>query len=186
MNNVHSFNSFINLKDSQFLIDHIEKNIDIFSTGPKKLYHIQKFGHNPIDPMSNKISEYPEVLSIVQTYFDKAIALAKTTFNDEKTLYPSSLWFARQIPGAKIILHGDDDYGTTTYFKYSCSVYLNNTKNTDPISFPALKYDYLPNAGDMVLWPSQGREYDHEVKFIGDTRYTMVMWFTDQEEFSML
>jgi hypothetical protein len=185
MNNIYVFNNFISPEDSLALIDHIELNIDTFNTGVLKLYHQQMFGHNPLSKTSNKISDYPVVASIANSAFSKAINISKKTFNDDKILYPSSFWLARQLPEAVVKLHGDDDGGATTYFKYSCSVYLNNTNKTGPINFPNLKYKYWPKAGDMILWPSQGREYDHEVSVINDYRYTMVMWLTDQKEFSM-
>ena len=164
---------------------HIEKNIDIFNTGALKLYHQQMFGHNPLSTSLNKINNYPKIAKIAKLYFNKAISIAQEKFKDNSPLYPSSFWLSRQLPNAVVKLHGDDDGGLTQYFKYSCSVYLNDPKNTGPIAFPALKYKYFPSSGDMLLWPSQGREYDHEVPVINDKRYTMLMWLTDQKEFSM-
>lgn len=183
--NIYSFNDFIKKEDSLALIKHIEDNIDIFNTGSLKLYHQQMFGKNPLNKTFNKIKDYPLVASIASSCFNKAIDLSKKSFNDDKQLYASSFWLSRQLPEGVVKLHGDDDAGLTTYFKYSCSVYLNDPEKTGPISFPNLKYKYFPKSGDMLLWPSQGREYDHEVSIINDYRYTMVMWLTDQKEFSM-
>lgn len=186
-NKIHEFSNFISEEDSLILINHMENNIGNFmSANKRELYHIQKFGNNPITPTSDKISDYPDILPIAKFYTEKAKEFAKSTYNDDTELYLSSFWLSRQLPGAVVGYHNDSDYGTTTYFKYSCCFYLNNTDTSAPLTFPGIPYEYKAKMGDMVIWPSQEKDHDHGVPFINETRYSMIIWLTDQKEFSVL
>ena len=62
--------------------------------------------------------------------------------------------------------------GYNNYAMLAIVVYLNDF-NGGELFFPSLKIDYKAEAGDLVLFPGTGKEYDHGVRPLlpGPTRY---------------
>jgi hypothetical protein len=105
-------------------------------------------------------------------------------FNDSRDIYTCSFWFAKQLPGAKVLIHEDTDNGLNTHFKYSAVIYLNTLRDSGSLVFPDLNYSYMPEAGDIIIFKSiaAGR---HFVDTIDEDRYTMAMWLTEDKSFAI-
>lgn len=116
----------------------------------------------------------------VQTYFSKVIRTVKTLFGVPEELYMSSFWFAKQYSGAVVGPHEDTDSGYNMHYKYSGVLYLNTMTDGGELFFAQYDHYHKPEAGDLVLFPSQGTGM-HSVDRISETRYSLVFWMTDIE-----
>ena len=116
----------------------------------------------------------------VQTYFSKVIETVKTLFDVSEELHMSSFWFAKQYSGAIVNAHEDTDSGYNMHYKYSGVLYLNTMTDGGELFFAQYDHHHKPEAGDLVLFPSQGTGM-HSVDRISETRYSLVFWMTDIE-----
>jgi len=120
------------------------------------------------------------------SYFKGVVEAVKKTFNEEKKLYVCAFWFAKQYPGAIVDFHKDTGDGCDWYnghFKYSSITYLNTMTTGGKLTFKDFGYDYTPEAGDLVMFPSYGLV--HGVEEIFETRYSLPMWITDIESMTL-
>jgi hypothetical protein len=120
------------------------------------------------------------------SYFKGVVEAVKKTFNEEKKLYVCAFWFAKQYPGAIVDFHKDTGDGGDWYnghFKYSAITYLNTMTTGGKLTFKDFGYDYTPEAGDLVMFPSYGLV--HGVEEIFETRYSLPMWITDIESMTL-
>lgn len=120
----------------------------------------------------------------VRDLFSKVENKTKEVFEDSKTIYTCSFWFAKQLPGAFVMEHEDTDNGLNTHFKYSAVIYLNTLKDSGELVFTQLGHSYKPDAGDIVIFKSieSGR---HLVEPINEERYTIPMWMTEDKNFAI-
>jgi hypothetical protein len=116
----------------------------------------------------------------MQNYFSKVIKTVKTVFDVPEDLHMSSFWFAKQYPGAIVNAHEDTDSGYNMHYKYSGVLYLNTMTDGGELFFAQYDHYHKPEAGDLVLFPSQGTGM-HSVDRISETRYSLVFWMTDIE-----
>lgn len=126
-----------------------------------------------------------EVESGLRNLFDRVVKATQNIFYDERNLYMSSMWFAKQLPGAMVEEHEDTDDGYNTQFEYSAVLYLNTLQKGGELIFT--EFDDLaikPIAGDLIVFKSiQGGM--HKVNKIKEDRYTMPMWMTLDPKFAL-
>ena len=116
----------------------------------------------------------------IKDYFSRVIETIKTIFDVPDELYMSSFWFAKQYSGAVVAPHEDTDSGYNMHYKYSGVLYLNTMTDGGELFFDQYDHYHRPEAGDLVLFPSQGTGM-HRVDRISETRYSLVFWITDIE-----
>jgi hypothetical protein len=180
-------NNFMNKKDCDLIINFIENNLEMFGTGKYKLAHRLLFGVDYWHKESiKKISGIDPILPTVKEYFVKIIDNIKDKYNLDGQYYIASFWLTRQIEGAFLDLHSDTDVDQNTQLEYSCGIYLNDVMLDGILEFPEINYNYQPRMGDLVSWKSSGREYDHQVSKITDTRYAMLVWLTSDPSYSLI
>ena len=121
---------------------------------------------------------------VLNTTVPSLINLFKSEYKDDATLYASSLWLIKHYYGSRLALHTDDDDGLNSQFKYGVIIYLNDS--SDALEFPNLDFKYKPVAGDAIMFPSTGKEFQHEVPSIRSDRYTILMWVTEDESYNLL
>jgi hypothetical protein len=122
----------------------------------------------------------------INSYFKKVIEAVKSAFEVDKELYTCAFWFAKQYPGAIVDFHKDTGDGGDWYnghFKYSAITYLNTMTTGGKLTFRDFGYDYTPEAGDLIMFPSYGLV--HGVEEIFETRYSLPMWITDTESMAL-
>ena len=186
MHKIKVINDFISDNDVEKYIQYIDTNLEKFYRDPtglryawmfgKDLYHQSKSAWN-----TEGIADMmPELLPI----FDKVINEVRLQY-DEPEIHIASFWFGKQDPGAVIDGHYDVDDGSNTHMKYSGLIYLNSMGTDGELFFNNIPYTYEPKKADLVLFPSDGEEYWHEVEGISEERYTLLFWFTTQEEFKL-
>ncbi len=112
--------------------------------------------------------------------FKKTIKTLKDLYHEEDVSV-SNLWFSKHEPGTIIPFHLDIDRGYNPQFKYSAIIYLNSLNDTGILKFPLLDFEYVPKEGDLVLFPSDGKEFAHQVDEINEIRYTVPMWISSSE-----
>jgi hypothetical protein len=179
------FNEFMKKEDANSLIDYIDDNLNKFESHQDGKYRILLFGKDEYFESSINLSGIDEVKDLVIEYFNKVINKIKYEYKYHDDLYISSFWLAKQIDGSHLGLHNDNDLGKNTHFKYSCGIYLNDILKDGELHFPNLKYIYKPKCGDLVSWPSQNTNYDHEVNKISSDRYAMLLWLTHDKNYAL-
>lgn len=167
--------------------DHIletkQDKLVVFSNGNRPVLQFgrdlchEHHSHLSLDIVSDIEDKIRHLFSMVESK-------SKELFDDPKDIYTCSFWFAKQLPGAKVMVHEDTDNGLNTHFKYSAVIYLNTLKDSGSLVFPDLGHSYMPQAGDIVIFKSidAGR---HLVDTINEDRYTMAMWLTEDKSFAI-
>lgn len=144
-----------------------------------------QFGKDKFHPTSHHNLEIAsEKDELIKGYFTKIVDATKRAFEVETDLYVCSFWLAKQYPGAIIESHEDTDGGHNTHFRYSGILYLNTMKHGGDLVFSGYDYSYRPEAGDLLMFPSQDTGF-HEVKEIFETRYSLPFWMTDDSSMSL-
>jgi hypothetical protein len=111
--------------------------------------------------------------SLVLKYLDQI----KTIVNDE-FLFVAEYAPGKYKPPFKMPVHTDKE--DREQFKTSAVLYFNNEFTGGEIYFPNIDFEYTPQKGDILIFPSGGKEFDHGVKKItSGSRYLMTMWMTD-------
>jgi hypothetical protein len=187
MENIKVINNFLTQEQCDFYIKYIDNNLHKFlKTDVTKRYgllfgkdlaHKEKSSHT-LDPIAD-IRE--EILAL----FRHVEAAVGTNAKIEEQLYVCSFFMAKQVPGSFIPLHYDTDNDANNHFKYGGVIYLNDMNDEGSLNFPFLNYSYLPKAGDLVVFPSHGERYSHEVKQINEDRYSLPIWVTDDESWKI-
>jgi hypothetical protein len=184
--------NFISDKDIQEYCDYndwlLENKIDYFFIGGKGKRPVLQFGKD----LYEKYQSHTSLDGIIdQHMIDKINSLWRKVsetigdlFDDKNALYPCSFWIAKQFPGARVAIHEDNDQGANMHFKYSVVLYLNTLSSGGELDFPELGYTIKPDAGDLVVFTSQDTG-PHQVLSIPEVRYTIPMWFTEDESFSL-
>ena len=166
-------------------IDYLEKTeLDKFTVWGKKLS--LQFGIDKcLQYASHRtLAIVDEKRNLIYSYFSQVISESSKAFNDTNDLYVCSFWMAKQYAGSTVPPHEDTDGGLNTHFKYSAIIYLNTLSDGGELSFEEAGYSYIPSAGDLVMFPSQGSG-THAVLRIPETRYTLPLWITDVESMAL-
>lgn len=190
--NIKIIKNFINDEDIKLYREYndwlIENKIEHFFIGGKGKRPVLQFGkdlfHKSKSHESLEGIVDPEMINKIQSLWTKIISTINILFDDSNDLYPCSFWFAKQLPGAQVKIHTDDDQGTNMHFKYSAVMYLNTLVDGGELDFVELEYKVKPEAGDLVIFTSMNTG-PHQVLEISETRYTIPMWFTEDKTFSL-
>lgn len=181
--------NFVSKEDMKTLRDYNDEllatKLDLFFIGNSGKRPVLQFGRDNSHEKSQHDTNgllIPRVEALLISIISKAINAIHKEYDDSAEICLCSFWFAKQLPGANVQAHDDTDEGTNTQFKYSAVLYLNTLAETGSLDFVDLNYSVKPEAGDLVIFPSQGTGL-HEVKPIDETRYTLPMWFTADKEY---
>jgi Rps23 Pro-64 3,4-dihydroxylase Tpa1-like proline 4-hydroxylase len=187
MNPVKVLKNCISEQDANFISDYINTNLDSFDSGPLKLRFIKMFGTENSNKkmLSSVIRDIDEIESSVKNIINLSINSIRDEFEENKDLYLASLWITKQVSGAKIKAHRDTDNDEIDHYAYSAILYLNTPTQSSPLEFPYLKLEIMPELGDLVLFKSAEFESFHEVKHIGEDRYSIPMWFTTDKNYEL-
>lgn len=186
MHKIKVINDFISEDDANKYIHYIDTNLKEFYRDSSGFRYAWMFGKDYFhktksSPDTQKISDIiPELLPI----FDKVVNEVKSAY-DEDEVYIASFWFGKQDPGAVVEGHYDVDDGSNTHMKYSGLVYLDKINEDGHLHFKNIDYTYQPVQSDLVLFPSDGEEYWHQVDKISYDRHTLLFWFTTDKDFEL-
>lgn len=176
-------NNIISEEDASFLMQWMDKNSDRFDTYEEEgnpLRLVLRFGLDYVYEASNEtMAMIPDIHHIIKRLNDNICKEIKLAYKNEKDLYVTSLHIGKQLPGSRVDTHVDADPNNNGHFKYSCVVYLNEIKNGGDLFFTKLNHAYHPQALQAAVFPSQGDEYEHEVSSIGENRYNLPIWITE-------
>lgn len=182
--------NFVSADDSKTLIDWIDKNVSkfqayFFQYNPHRF--ALRFGKDQVfwDSSPHEIYGIDGVEELARKYIDKVTNMLEAIYRHPTRLYVNSFWLAKQEPGAVVKPHHDSHSTMNPQFTHSVICYLNDNKDGGELIFPELDIVIKPMAGSMVSFISQGEELLHEVKEIGENRYTMLFWLTDKPEYEV-
>lgn len=184
MQQVKVIKNFISMDDALTIIDYIDKNHLSFSSNMDKKWFKNFFG---IDEISKRCSGKTIIdglgdikgLSVnIVEYVKDAIS---NEYDEHDTLFLNSLWFVKHLPGDIVQAHVDVE----DQFAYSTVLYLNTLKDGGVLDFPNLNLSFRPEACDLIMFPSHGEEFLHQVADIGEDRYTFPMWFTKDKDLEL-
>lgn len=187
MNPVKVLKSCIGEEDAQSIIDYMNKNLDSFDSGPLKLRFIKMFGTDNFNKTisAKVISGLDNIEDQIKSIVDLTTKSIEDEFQETKGLYLASLWITKQIDGAQIKAHMDTDNGANDHYAYSALLYLSTPTKSSPLEFPYLKLEIMPELGDLVIFKAGDFGSMHQVKRIGEDRYSIPMWFTTDKNYEL-
>lgn len=191
LNLIKIVKNFIEKKDIEIFINYINNNLSKFYIDPRSVNgtrYSYKFGKDAFEGIQVGNNSTMENLQDIRYLIDKyTLSICKTAndqFNNNQELFLSSFWMGRQDPGSIVSYHKDTDNDDNLHFKYSAVLYLNTMpNNTGKLNFPNLLFEYCPEEGDLILFPSHGDEFIHGVDSITAERYTLAFWMTEDKNF---
>jgi hypothetical protein len=175
---------FLSQEEIDFYINYIDNNNHIFRTdgihGDKR--KVIMFGndmhHREKSEMTlSKVKDIED--KIRNELFVRVETKAKEIYQNRKDLLVCSFFIAKQSAGGKVEEHVDTDGGINMQFKYGGVIYLNKMDEGGKLKFPELNYEYSPEPGDLVLFPSRPYQYRHVVEEIYQDRYSLPVWLTE-------
>ena len=187
MDKIKIIKNVITPEDANLIIDYINTDLESFGKSPGNKRFTKMFGFDATHQHMSKVvvEGLGDISDLVKGYTQKAIKEIENVFDDRDVLL-SSLWFAKQISGGDIRGHSDIDNGLNDHFLYSGVLYLNTVEDGGVLEFPKLGISIKPVFGDLIVFVSRGDEMFHEVKRIGEDRYTLPMWFTKNRDCELL
>ena len=187
MNTAFGIKDIIGEQDRSFFISFINDNIEAFQSYEEEQNPFRKvlrFGVDEVWEDSNKdLSLIPGIHPFLQKLFDIVTSSVQEQIGGPQ-LYVTSFHLAKQLPGAHVDLHNDSDENNNGHFKYSTVVYLNSVVD-GALSFPNKEISYLPKAGEMIVFPPSGKEWEHRVDAISEDRYSLPIWLTEDPEWEL-
>lgn len=124
-------------------------------------------------------SGHEEFWSIVKKY------LKKITDQYDDDLHPHDVAMLKYYPGPGMKLHSDQDGPCAGKCKVTSVIYLNDDYRGGEVLFPAFEKAYKLKAGEVMHFPQQGSQWDHQIQKINSgTRYAVITCYTD--DLSML
>lgn len=182
--------NFITKEHIDIFIKYIDDNLEGFYVDPRSKdgkRYAYKFGKDAVHADSrHTMEELNGIKLLVDMYSNKVCSESNKQFNDDSQLFLSSFWMAKQDPGAIVTYHKDTDQDNNLQFKYSGVLYLNSMPEyTGKLRFPELLFQYCPEEGDLILFPSHGDEFTHGVDWIAKERYSLAFWVTADKEFEL-
>lgn len=189
MNEIHIVPNFLSDRECKFYVDYIDSNIDSFTVTKMTKRCLLCFGYNSSksEQRNNGLERIETIKEEVVDLFARVENTIKEFTKSEKDLFVCSFCMAKQENGSRILIHSDVDNDSLSHFKYSGVVYLNTMKDRSggTLNFPNMQYSYSPVAGDLVIFPSNGRKYLHEVSSILEDRYSIPFWVTEDPAWSI-
>jgi hypothetical protein len=183
MHRIKTIGNFITPQEASIIIEYIDKNKHTFSSDNGGLWFKKFFG---IDDIYKHGKGYPVIdgLGDIKELSIEIVEKVKRTMVsefDDNNIFLNSLWYTKHMPGDTVVGHVDTEEGYNQQFVYSAILYLNKVDEGGELDFPLLDLSFKPQAYDLIIFPSDGEEMFHEVKAIGQDRYTLPMWFTKDE-----
>ena len=187
MDKIRTIKNVITPDDAKLIIDYIDKNLRFFNPTPGLKRFTKMFGKDVAHQHMSKVvvEGLDDITDLIKDTVDNVKKTLAYQFSDTDDILLTSLWFAKQRPGGDIKGHLDIDGGLNTHFVYSAVLYLNTIQDGGELDFPMLNVSIKPELGDLVVFPSSGEDMFHEVKRIGEDRYTLPMWFTKDKGFEL-
>jgi hypothetical protein len=188
MNQVKVIKDFVSLDDANKIINYIDNNIDLFEQGSADKRFTKMFGK---DQFQQDKSTYPVTgLNEIHSTIFNATEVAKNViayeYNDDEDIFLTSLWLAKQAPGGFLGPHLDTDPdNSNSHFVYSAVIYLNTLEDSGSLDFFKIGVSVKPESGSLVIFPSGGADYWHEVKSIKENRYTVPLVFTRNKDLEL-
>jgi hypothetical protein len=169
MNNIKVINDFVEEQDRQVAIDIInELMLDADQDRNSPGYDGRFVFFRP---------EQPEAVEFVKKYAAKSIA----SYDYAPNAVLHDVNFIKSISGASLEVHMDfDNLDACTECPYASVMYLNKDYTGAKIFFPALKEEYSPEPGTVLLFPQDDRDYAHGVtKMRSGERYIINICYTN-------
>lgn len=165
------FNNFISDDECDHIVGVLDY-LDVFrlleERGPNKV-RMMRFKNKDLDDI---VKEYAfKVMKEIEIFFEK------------ENLIVSDYGAFISKMGYTMNPHIDtiNDYGLFNYLKYSAVLYLNDEFEGGDIYFPNMNFRHSPKKGDLIIFPSNNLEYEHEVKFIDSgKRHTLAYWYSHE------
>jgi Rps23 Pro-64 3,4-dihydroxylase Tpa1-like proline 4-hydroxylase len=183
-NEVKVIKNFVDKNFCNYLVNYLETNLDKLRISddrtpyPNQRYML-RFGHDDEYPdlVNNSLDVVQEIADDLRNVFAKIERTAEALFSEDK-LYTTSFFLSKHVPGSHINGHVDSAEGFNEQLDYTVLLYLNTLHNSGGIGFPKLRYFVPVEAGDLVIFPSKGEQYVHEVPNISGDRYSIPLWLT--------
>jgi hypothetical protein len=180
--------NFFSKDEANFLIDYINNNQHILTTDTKTGGIRQRimFGRNGYDQSVSELSfeKIKDIEPFVrEAIFSRVEAAVEKSYN--KKLMISSFFLVKQHEGTTVPEHTDSDSGFNMQLEYGGVIYLNSMSVGGKLKFPEFNYEYKPEAGDLVIFPSKPPQYRHFVERINEDRYTVPVWVTKYPFFKL-
>jgi hypothetical protein len=190
-NGIKIIKNFMPKEHIDTFIDYINNNLDYFYVDPRSKTgkrYAYKFGKDAVHADSrHSLEDLVGIKDLVNLYAKKVCETSNAQFDDSSKLFLSSFWMAKQDPGAIVTYHKDTDQDNNLQFKYSGVLYLNSMpQHTGKLRFPELMFQYCPEEGDLIMFPSHGDEFTHGVDWIANERYSLAFWITADKDFELL
>ena len=188
MNPIITIPNFISPQQASALIDYIDKNAHTFSSDRNGLWFKKFFGlddiykHGKGEGIIDGLGDIKGLSIQIVEDVKKAMT---DKFKDDGDIFLNSLWFAKHLPGDEVVGHVDTEEGYNQQFVYSAILDLNTVEEGGVLEFPFLNLSFKPQAYDLIIFPSDGEDMFHEVKSIGQNRYTLPMWFTKDKDLEL-
>lgn len=189
MSGFYKFEDIINRQDCLTFINFINDNLDIFESYAEEGNELRKalrFGIDDVYKTSyHDLSLIPGLHNILKRLFTSITTTVQDRIGGPQ-LYVTSFHMGKQLPGARVDSHIDCDpkFNFNSHFKHSAVVYLNRVTDGELI-FPHQNISYSPNAGDLVVFPAMGKDWEHEVNRITQDRYNLPIWLTEDPEWEL-
>lgn len=185
METLHRIKNIIDSNECALFINFINDNLDAFQSYEEEGNPLRKALRFGIDDVYK--DSYPDLRLIpgLHNALKRLFVNITTRVQDSiggPDLYVTSFHMGKQFPGARVDPHIDCDpeFNFNGHFKYSAVVYLNTT-NSGQLIFPQKNIHYQPEMGDLVVFPAQGKEWEHEVESISEDRYNLPIWLTEDK-----
>jgi hypothetical protein len=187
MDKIKVFHDFVDKYDRNIFINYLESNKELFTVTVPEDYGdypprlILRFGKDPMWPNNElTLDKVKPIQDTFIKYINKSLEKIKENFNDQD-VYFNNTWYSKAEKGAKTGLHSDIEIEANEDLKYSAIMYFNDFEGGE-LYFPNIEYTIKPLAGDIIMFPSAGLNYWHDIKPILSDRYTMPMWFTSLKD----
>ena len=188
MNQIKVIKNFVSLDDANKIITYIDNIPGLFDNESPDKRFTRMFGKDAFqkDRSTYPISGLNEIHGIIFNATEKAKNVIAHEYDDDKDIFLTSLWLAKQISGGFLGPHLDTDPdNANSHFMYSAVLYLNTLEDSGSLDFPTLGVSVKPEAGALVIFPSAGDESWHEVKLIKEDRYTVPLTFTRNKDLEL-
>jgi hypothetical protein len=182
---INIIEDFLSPDEITFFIDYIDNNLDIFQTitshggVPFKRIMFGKDLYNK-DKSESTLEKIKDIEPLLrEKIFPKVEKAIKEAYGKEKDFAVCSFFMTKQSRGALVGEHVDTDGGFNMHLEYGGVVYLNNMETGGQLKFPQFNYEYNPEAGNFIFFPSKPYQYRHAVKEINQDRYLLAIWVTE-------
>jgi len=183
MSEVKVLPNFISKNDCDVIISFMNSIMSKMVFDGQKGRHIIKFGY---DQEFDSHGHSLDILAPIAGYFNDIFYLVENKINEEYNpppLFLSSFFLSKHVNGGAVPPHADANNDINSHLKYTAMIYLNNSDGSGRLHFPKLDITITPTAGMLVIFPANDEMFMHGVSEISHDRYSMPMWFTEEERY---